>query len=285
MSGKSIGAIVAAAVIAVGAYFGYQYYQQQEAHKQADAFLDKAVTKYGVSAYKSASVSADGSVTIKDLTVTPKGATEPYQVDELVVHRFDYANEKPNFMHIEAKGLHMDVSRIPNPGAQLFLGIMGYKALNADMELNYDFKPEAKTVTLALRETIKDLGEIKLNADLGNVTRDATPPAMQNMEIHSAQVSYHDDSFLDRVLKMAAAQQGVSEDEVVKRMEQQLDARLGQSKTKLQTEVISHVKEFLSKRGTLTIAVSPAQPVPVSELRGMTPDAAFDRLNVKVTND
>ncbi len=300
MSGKSIAAIVVVAAVAVGGFFGYRYYQQQQGHEKAEKFLhSKSMASFGAATYKSASVGADGAVILKGVSITPTGAPKAYEVDELVVHRYDYDNAKPLFMHVEAKGVHMDVSSIPNPGAQLFLGLMGYKDLTADMEVNYDYKPDAKSLNLAVRETVKDLGEFKVNADLANITKPATPAAMPNTpptmpasplampdaQIKAVEVSYRDDSFISRVLKMAAAQQGVSEDQVVDRIEQQIDARLGQSKTKLQTEVLNHVKDFLKKRGTLAISVKPDQPVAVSELRGMTPDAVFDRLNIKVTSD
>jgi hypothetical protein len=284
MLGRKIAAIAAVIAIAAGAAFGVKVYQNRDAAQRADAFLQRTFGKLGESHYKSASRSMSGVLTIHGLTLKPKGRPNEYRIGELVVHRYDNQHPMPNFAHIEARGVKLDMTSLPDPRAAVFLGMMGYQNLTADLEVNYDYQPAAKTVSVAFREDVKDMGEIKLNLDLNNVAVEQALFTYPAIELKRAELTYRDESLADRLLKMAAAQSGLSEKDLVARVKAQLDQKLSQTKVRLQAKALAEIKHFLDNRGSLTVSMEPAQPVRIADLKGLAPDAAAERLNVHVTS-
>ncbi|MEJ2345174.1 MAG: hypothetical protein P8076_05990 [Gammaproteobacteria bacterium] len=284
MSGRKIAAVAAVVAIAAAAAFGVKLYQNRDAAQRADAFLQHTLGKLGDTHYQSASRSMSGVLTIHGLTLKPKGRPNEYRIGELVVHRYDNQHRTPNFAHIEARGVKLDMSSLPDPRAALFLGMMGYQNLTADVEVNYNYKPAAKTVSVAFREDVKDMGELKLDLDLNNVAVEQALFTYPAIELKRAQVTYRDESLIKRLLKMAAAQSGVSEKDLIARIQGQLDQKMAQTKTRLEAKALTEVKHFLDNRGSLTVSVEPSQPVRLAELKGLAPDTAAERLNIHVTS-
>lgn len=284
MSGRKIAAVAAVVAIAAAAGFGVKVYQNRDADQRADAFLQRTFGKLGEAHYHDASRSMSGVLTIHGLTLKPKGRTNEYRINELVVHRYDDQHSTPNFAHIEARGVKLDMTSLPDPRAAMFLGMMGYQDLTADLEVNYDYQPAAKTVSVAFREDVKDMGELKLDLDLNNVAVERALFTYPAIELKRAQVTYRDESLIDRLLKMAAAQSGLSEKDLIARIKGRLDQKMTQTKTRLEAKALAEVKHFLGNRGSLTVSVEPSQPIRLAELKGLAPDAAAERLNVQVTS-
>lgn len=284
MLGRKIAAIAAVVVVAAGAGFGVKLYQNRDAGQRADAFLQRTFGKLGEAHYKDASRSMSGVLTIHGLTLKPNGRPNEYQISELVVHRYDDQHPTPNFAHIEARGVKLNMTSLPDPRAAMFLGMLGYQNLTADLEVNYDYRPAAKSVSLALREDVKDMGEVKLDLDLNNVAVERALFTYPAIELKRAQITYRDESLVDRLLKMAAAQNGLSEQDLVARIQARLDQKLSQTKDSLESKAVSEIKHFLDHRRSLTVSMEPAQPIRIADLKGLAPDSAAERLNVHVTS-
>lgn len=285
MSGKKIalaaGVVVVGAVIAAAIYL----FQARDAHQQADEFLQHTVAKMGTTRYDSAQRSLNGSLTIKHLTVTPAGGGKPYKIRELVVHRYDEQNAIPHFADIQAKGIEIDMTQAPDPRAQLFLAMMGYQSLSADMALDYEYKPKAKTVSLRVREAVKDMADFEVSMDLNNISIETAMFTYPLIEIKQLKMSYRDRSLINRIVKVAAAQAGTSEAVVVTKLKADIDNKIAQNTEPLRTMVLTQVKKLLDTRGSLTLSMTPHQPVRISDLQGIAPSQLAERLNINVYSD
>ena len=171
------------------------------------------------------------------------------------------------------------------------LGLMGYETLvvraASDTRVDHDndmitTDPKSNYLEVADGFRLSGGGEIEglssfytkmAEQDLGrsNSDPDAVLSSLSAMQLHGLEISFEDNSFVDRAFSAAAAMNGGTPDE----LKDQLKLSLGLAPLMSQsigidpdivTELTTALGSFISKPGTLTLSLDPQTPIGVDML-------------------
>ena len=222
--------------------------------------------------------------TVKDVSITPVGSSDPIKVDEVVLYDFDQKDDVPTYMNFALKGIALDLATMEENGANLVE--LGYEGmLSGDFSTEYEYDEASQTVRLKKIEMgAEDFGTGEFNMELANVSLDedaiATfPLSLFGAEFINAKITYEDDSFVERILKSGAEAEGITLEEAKEALIADLEAEADGDA--LPENFVAEMKDFINNPDSFSMTFSPEQPVPFSSfLELSTPEAVVDRLNV-----
>jgi len=225
-------------VVAAGFWFYSQKNAEDEVRKQlADADL------IGVVSYEDVSYNpVSGTLTIHEPKADFESASvgdDDFRIKAIRLHDLDDQDGTPTRFHVEVVGLQYDVLELArqNPAFQVpgteglditpleMLVTLGYRAMESNFNVEYDYDPGGETLDLKLAASTEDMGIINLTLSLGNVSQRIITliaelggsvtgnegglgllghmgPAMEALEkvtLANLRVSYDDDQLLKRL--------------------------------------------------------------------------------------
>ncbi len=103
--------------------------------------------------------------------------------------------------------------------------------------------------------------------------------------IHSAELSYEDDSLMKRVLNLVAEEDGKDVDTIIKEIITEIDSEIEKEEDAFSRKTMEAFKEFIKNPERISISIAPEEPLPVRHLQGVKDrKEAFKLLNVKVSS-
>jgi hypothetical protein len=261
--------LVGAAVIVGGGLVGYQAYVEQQAEQRIEAAVRELPPNVKVD-YGEVEVGPLGQdLSVKDVQLVI-GDGNPIRIAEVRLLDVDTGNEPPNYLHAKALGIRQDLAAMDDQQAAM-LRKLGYEQIQGNYELQYRYNPQTKALDLQeLRGELQNMGSLTLRMQLDNFELEnpavAVGTEFPEFELRQMTLSYQDDSLVRRVIAQGAQEQGVTEEQFVEKIVQDIDAQTADLQDPFFTKVRDATKEFIRNPGTLIITADPAQAVPVMEI-------------------
>lgn len=193
-------------------------------------------------------------------------------------------------------GFALPISIIPESERQPLVDL-GYETIKLALNTDYTFEPETKTIDLKdFTLTVVDGGSLTLKMKLGNFDIKALQEASQSFEppmalleatVVDASLAYKENSLIDRVLKMVSKQMQAPQDALLEQVKGFLQLQMASAPGDVTKAAVQGVLDFVAKRGSLTIALSPETPVSFKDLseKGEDIEGMAKALGLKVTAD
>ena len=252
----------------------------------------------GALTYKSSKALGDDGFVLNDVVVTPpptgadsKDKQQPINIKTITVDHLDFdAIEKkqpPLFADIKIEGISSD----SNPGGAFDLKqFTGLDKVNADFQIDYKLKPDAKTFTLdKLELNLTGLAKLDTSMVLDGISADvAAKPdeAMNDAALKSATVVYDDHSLLSKIIPVVAALQGSDPKALIGMATLVLDgARAGQSAAsqKAIDTLVAFVEDYQKPKGPLKVTLNPPDKVTSAQLNdAKSADQVIKLLGIEV---
>ncbi|MEL6321374.1 MAG: hypothetical protein AAFQ57_12115 [Cyanobacteria bacterium J06626_14] len=256
--------------IAIGVYVGVNIYTSKVAEAKINEFIDdiddEMIIEYG-------SVSANpfkSDVVIKDIRVAPIDAPEDtINVDRVVIRELENGDEFPTVLDASAYGIDLSDEKIAPPGFSSFLQQAGYdEPPSFDLDTKYEYQEASGKVVLeTFRFGADDFGYLEASFEFGNVDPEAV--SNDDLILHAAEISYQDDSFVEKLFESMAAQSNQD----VAQFKAQLQDNLTQnaqffisSEDPVAMTALEETMAFIENPEGFSISVDPQQPVSVELL-------------------
>lgn len=274
-------------VVAIGLYAGVSIYTSKVAEAKVNEFIaevdDAAIIEYGT-----AKVNLMGAnLTIKDISVAPADAPEQVvNIDQITIRQFDDKSDFPTVFDASVQGIQVDANQANTAMVTPLLAQAGYgQSLSLDLDTKYTYDEASKEITLEeFRLGADDFGYFEVTFKLGNFD----PEAVTNeaLTLHSAEIVYQDDSFVENLLTSLAAQSNQD----VKQFKTQLTSGLSQNAqffvptdNPTAMTAVNEAVAFIQQPEGFRIAAKPQQPVLVSDLTAAnSPEAWMALLNLEI---
>ena len=220
------------AVVLIAAYVGIKMYASSVAEEKIDKAI-ASVANYADVDYKNVSVDLFGlDVHISDVIVSPADSKEKVNINEIVVYDVDEQSDIPLFLDISFNGVEIAIDKLGDDAKKIKeLGYNDNILLNSAIE--YHYNKENNEISLnKLTIGADDVGALDVSFRLGNI--DLGPEKIMGIlftypqiMLRDAKISYHDDSLIERLLKLAAKEQkkNVKEikNEAIKNIEKEIE--------------------------------------------------------------
>jgi hypothetical protein len=166
--------------------------------------------------------------------------------------------------------ISVERGQLSDPRAEEFFDKLGLQTITMSFAFAYDWDTTQQRVSL--HDTmlkINELGTIAIGADLTNAI--PNPIGLTQIRLAHARLRFDDASLVDRVLRAGAAQSGTDpaayRQQIADWVRQQSNTQGAVSPAL--TAACNAAGDFIATPHSLTIELSPAQPVPVLALKGM----------------
>lgn len=183
-------------------------------------------------------------------------------------------------------GLRLTRAEMPTQEARLALAELGLATIAANFDASYNWKLAANRISLQdLRLDVAQLGSLGLSASLLGVT--PGPGALDRARLAHAVLRYEDASLVARAWRAAAAFTHTNPQSFRQQMIDRIRNGADEfASSPALTEGATAITSFLQAPHSLTITLSPADPVQLATLRNaatMTPPALAALLGLSVT--
>lgn len=237
--------------------------------------------------YKKVDQSLFGQGTsVKDVVITPAFSGKPVTVDEIVLYDFKQKDDVPTYMKFAINGWSLTDDSAETSEMFTDLGYKGEVAANFATE--YEYEADERTVRLKKLEVGADkVGDIEMNFQFSNISLDeeaiaSLPFSLFGAEFHNAEITYRDDSFMDRIFETAAAEDGISVKEAKENAIAELEADFESGESGLPEEFVNEMKSFINDPDRFTVTFNPEEPVPMSSFISIeNPEDVIELLNVR----
>ncbi len=240
--------------------------------------------------------------------------------DVVDIARMDSRNTKNSTgdrvdMDARIDGLEINLTAIDDPEARQVLTGMGYQNLSGDMVINGYWQVSNGELTLSeYALTLDDVGRLDMAFSFSGYTLDfvkglqqlqenmagkesdakaqqamgmAMLGMLQQLSFNNLSLRFDDASVTNKILDMAASQQGISRQQMVQGLQAMVPFALAQLQNpEFQKTVTEAVSLYLSNPKNFEISAAPASPVPFATLFGSAmaaPQSLPNILGVTVT--
>jgi len=199
-------------------------------------------------------------------------------VESVELRDLDAAGQVPEHIDLAVRGIEARLDDAVSPVAG-FLVPLGYDRLRVDLDYAYAFDPATNVLRVeGVRVAAQDMGTITVSAELGGVPPEAmTNPmlgamAEEEVTLQGLELRYEDASLADRLLEMAARDEGLSTEEMRSQLIEAIQVETRTAGDRLTKEVLKAIQDFLAEPGTLRVVAEPPEPVKLSTLESLDDD-------------
>lgn len=223
------------------------------------------------------------ALNVKRMALTGISVTMPSEVvklREVVIADYVQTDKVPQAMALGIHGLLVEPQSLPDEEAREILTKLGYDKLSLNFDLSYAHSPANKRLSIKQAAIGGDgLGQLSVAMDLGGVDPNAindpilAMAAAQAATLESMELRYDDASLAGRILKLAAGEAEMDEDQFKSMLLAQLaEAGAQAPATPLTKEMLDSATAFLTSPKSLSLRLKPAQPMPLEQIMGNTQD-------------
>lgn len=211
-------------------------------------------------------------------------------VERVELRDLDAANEVPERVDLAIRGIEAALDDARSPVA-MAIGSLGYDRLRVDLDYAYAYDRAEETMRIdGVRLAALDMGALTVTALLGGVTPEALtdPEAAAALDseatLRRLELRYEDASLADRLLEMAARDEGLSTEEMRGQLIEAIQVEVRTATDQLTKEVLRAIETFLAEPGTIRIVAEPPEPVKLAALEDLNddPDAVRALLGLRV---
>lgn len=299
-------AAAAVAVLAIVAYFALGRVADTEAKARVEQFageMRKHFSKFEYGDVKTAPLNT--SVEIHDVRFND-GHGSDVVISTIVISEFDWLHQDmPRYGAIKAKGIIYSVDTA-RPENKWVYDDYGYDRLQGEMEMRYKYDDRAGVLDVHFYAAATGAGTVTYDIKLGSLDPDTLALAQTSLEnnpmaamalmqatLVGATLTYEDQSLAGRVMKVMAKRRAITEDdwraETLKTLTASRDGAADASTRQVNDALIT----FVDKPRTITVTVSPKQPVSLMALvlsgmvfnaqNGQAAEKTMRQLGVKIT--
>lgn len=203
----------------------------------------------------------------------------------------DFIGPIPTSVNVQLEEAKIPVSLFDREQRDM-LTALGFENINLSYVLQMAWQEATKVLSLISSVELQDGGIVDVDVSVGGIPREVfeNPLTAQKIvtlvTVNSINISLEDQSIVDRVMKFAAAQQGVDAATLKAQLVGMLPFVLQFLDNPQFVEDLSKaLKIFLESQGRISASAMPAAPVSVIQLIAVgsaSPGAIIDLLNVKV---
>lgn len=214
------------------------------------------------------------------LTVSGLEATTP-MTGSIALGLFETRLEEfvepiPTSIVMTLEGLSLPAAALGDPQMAGMAQAIGADPVTADADIELDWDEDTQDVDLELDLSVGAVGEIEGEARLGGIPRvifenpARAQEALATASLGDMTLTFSDDGLTDFVLGMMSEQTGLSRQEFIQGIVQQIQMQgqmLG-GDTALVAQVSNAVSAFLAEPRSLSLSMDPPAPVPFAQVMG-----------------
>ncbi|MEM0906980.1 MAG: hypothetical protein AAGJ94_06430, partial [Pseudomonadota bacterium] len=236
-----------------------------------------------------------GAFALRGLNVeTGMPGLAPINLDTLELNLDDYIGAIPSRLGVVIEGLQIPAALLPNPQATSILGLLGADPVRADGAITLSWAEDTGAITLDENLTIAGIGQLRASANVSGIPRaifdnpTRAQEAIATASIGDISLRFDDGGITPFMLGMMAEQSGIGAAEFAAGLTQQVEAQIEGilGARGLASEVGAALRTYLNDPQNITIAATPANPVPVAQLIGAAmaaPAQIAGILNLSIT--
>lgn len=258
--------------------------------------IDKVLAKMPEGTVKYDSVSTDLlglDIRINDIKINLPGQKETI-IDEIVIKSIDSDNEIPNYLDVEINGIDLDIEALKlNRQMAKSIDLLEYKNLKSNLELSYSFNKDEESVDIEnISFAIEDAGKLSLNSKLHGI-KSLENIAMQFMynperiKVSNSSIIYDDDSLTNRLMKLAAHDDGTSVGTFKEKILTKLSEELKKSENKdhkYETKVLEELIAFWNNPDSFEVSISPEEAISFNQMRRIqNPEEFIKKVNLDIS--
>ena len=308
---KMLLVIFTVPLLLVGGLQGYLWYETKEKAKQLTSMLYPIV---GLN-YRSIHASILGSVGLNNVSVTPAGSNDTFNIDSIRINSSDIldlykikskleAGEIPESLSLSFNGFRASLYSdfmLQSTSSSLFgpfdsqgcgdikfigpeqLEAMGYTKLEGDIWIGYEFNAASESLKIQVRYEFQDMMAIFMEV----VFAANQSPSLVALQSESPKLSYakltlEDQSYQDRKKQYCAEQSNITPEKFIVAHVDRLQQSLSSSGISVNPELIEGYKRFLQQPGQINISTNPDFPLNLAQLQFYKPGDLVKLLNLQV---
>ncbi len=219
------------------------------------------------------------SFILSGVVFQPDPGDEPLAMEMLSVSSIDMpsiqAGGPPTYLQLAAQGIAMPTEELDAD----FYAMVGMEEVITNIFIDYALDQASNTFTLnGVTMEMEDLFQLTLTFELGNVGLNEImgmammgPEALANATIQSGALSYQDLGMMQRAIAFAAAEEGLSEEQLMEGLFAQMELMQGMfAGDPLASSAFDALGEFLEDyqdpQGAIGIVVNPPEPLTLADI-------------------
>jgi hypothetical protein len=215
-----------------------------------------------------------GAIDYTDVTARPPNHP-PVHIGAMTLGPIAFAQGVPVSGAFGWKDVHVARADLPQENAREALEKLGLDGITVSFGFSYDWDVAHHTASIHDTELkVNELGSLGLSADLADVTADRA--ALSQIRLAHAKLRFDNASLVERMLKAGAARSGADptafRGQIVQMVNQQ-GAAAGKNDPAA-AKMFQAISDFIATPRSLTVTISPPEPVPVLGLAGAAADPA-----------
>ncbi|GIC77566.1 hypothetical protein [Moritella sp. F3] len=279
MNIKLISGVIIAGLAA--SYVGGKFYMTDQIATQIDAKIIEMQPMIDVK-YGDLSVEPiTQKIQLHDVVLSPAdGSESPIKINEITVNNFDTSSDFPAALDLALNGISISIDDI-EPETAMQLQELGYKD-NMLISLATKYTYVDNVMDWQFKLSAEDMGKIDYSLNIANFEFDPKQPitllfSYPNYQLNSAEFTYTDKSFIERLIKQEAQTTGTSVEELKQRITDKINAILAADLAKGNNELseaeLSVTKnaaesfiKFINDPKSITVSINPVQAVTLGEI-------------------
>lgn len=258
--------------------------------------IDKVLAKMPEGTVKYDSVSTDLlglDIRVNDIKINLPGQKET-TIDEIVIKSIDSDNEIPNYLDVEINGIDLDIEALKlNRQIAKSINVLEYKNLKSNLKLSYSFNKDEESVDIEnISFAIEDAGKLSLNSKLYGIKSLENIPMQfmynpERIKVSNSSIIYDDDSLTNRLMKLAAHDDGTSVGTFKEKILTKLSEELKKSENKdhkYETKVLEELIAFWNNPDSFEVSISPEEAISFNQMRRIqNPEEFIKKVNLDIS--
>jgi len=300
--------IITILMLSLVAYGGLKFYMYYKAKQDVDALFAPARMVMDIR-YGQISTSVFGPIGIKGLEFSIPQLGEKITVGEFKLVNYDNIGKMmdgtlPSRFHFTVTDLHFKLALLDKiekearlaaqrqgrtlsknddtPALVKRLGYqavyeksndlraLGYDQLTLDLDFDMHFNPTAGEAKFIVREAVDEMADVQIELLLAGLASDINS-AVLGFKIKDMKITYLDDSYVDRLLKVFAEQENMELDAYRRKVVADLDKDIVGKKIKLSADSVKNIQSFILNPKKLIITAYPYKPVGIESIKHYKP--------------
>ncbi len=290
MNKSSLIAASVAAVIVVG-YLAATHHFEAKAEEELNNIFAEASHLVDIT-YEDVDLSLiGGELSISDIQIVTKDQKQTKTIiDQVVIYNGDQNEDHfiPFYLDVEIKGLKISVDEQQAQD----LKELGYdKDFVINARLAYDYDEKAKFLKLErVNLGVADMGVYNAAVALGNIDLTSEDPMLSllltyhTITLHSGELSYEDDSLIDRIFTLEAEKKGKSVAELKGQFQTSIEKKIKKLKDdQSAVNTMQALSRFIQNTDKISISFKPEKPLALGSIAGENnKDRIISLLNIKI---
>lgn len=275
-------------VLLVTGYASFQYWLNLRA-QTAVAEVATSIAPLASLRYQSVSATFwSDMVHVKGLEVIPTNpALPPLTIADFGVKAdVDDKSQLLKKLKLDLKGISIPQGALTRHAlARQVLATLPDKNVDLDLFVNYNYSSHKNTLNLFFYTKMQQLGQLEVNMQAENIVPHLrTLDDLRLAPIKKLSVVYHDNSLMNRLWTVIAADNGMSKVDYQNRLLEDVAQTAANTHDEQMRASLDQMSAFIKHPNYIKIALNFAPAVSYPEMAAMSTEAAKDRMRMTITS-